>query len=142
MAKYLKQVEAEQYTGDLKAIKKFLNIKNAEYDEETRTLLIPEVISKKNGVRWTAKPGDYVVKTEDGFIVYKPTRFEKEFKLLEDVKSEGNTTQSTAETVTSEEETTTVAAEEVTEVADANASTGDEVVADENNDNTVKNSSE
>lgn len=110
MAQYLKQVEAQQYNGDLKAIKKFLEIKDAKYDAKTRIIILPEVTSQPDGETWAVKVGDYIVKTEDGFIVYKPARFEKEFKLL-DAKSEDNISQKTS----TSKETTEVAAEEVKE---------------------------
>ena len=92
MAKYFKTVEAQKYTGDLKAIKRFIGIQDAEYDESSRILFIPEELAKPNGVRWTAQVGDYVVKTDnEGFIVYKPARFEKEFQLASEVTGKANT---------------------------------------------------
>lgn len=136
MAKYFKEVEAQQYTGDLKDIKKFIGINDAEYDEESRVLFIPEDLSKPDGVRWTARVGDYVVKTESGFIVYKPTRFEKEFKqMTKDIKSESNTNPKPSNVSKEDvvaEKTTAVAAEEVATASTKADDTGnkDNIVAD------------
>lgn len=57
-------VEAIQYTGDLKPIKKFLGIKDAQYDTETRQFIYND-LNKDSRV---IDIGDWVTKDVDGMI--------------------------------------------------------------------------
>lgn len=80
--KYNHVVEAQQYTGDIKAIKKFLGVKDADFDDSTKDLFVVQDEANPN-VRFKAVPGDYIVKGAEGFLVYKEERFLKEYSLVE-----------------------------------------------------------
>lgn len=73
MAKYRKIpiiVDAIQYTGELKPVKDFLGIKDAEYDEDSRKMIIPFSNEYRfyyfQGDYMVVAPTNYVLKHEDG----------------------------------------------------------------------------
>jgi len=84
MSEFVVKVSAEQYTGDIKKIKKFLDVKDAEFDASTKKLFVVQDPSLPN-VKWVAVPGDYIVKTDLGFAVYKEAKFLDTFTPVEDV---------------------------------------------------------
>ena len=68
-------VDAIQYTGDLKEAKKFLGIRNAEYDAETR-----KVFFARNGFVANISVSDWIVKEPTGVIVLTNAEFKKSFE--------------------------------------------------------------
>lgn len=81
MAKYrekTKQFDAMQYTGKLAPAKKFLGIADAQYDTDSRQLIIPTTEEQAGqNIQYVAEVNDWILKDENGSIsVCKPEQFE------------------------------------------------------------------
>ena len=70
-------IQALEYTGDLKSAKKFLGIKDASYDNDSRELVIPTLEDgSTNQAKHVASIGDYIIKGIQGeFYPCKPDIF-------------------------------------------------------------------
>ncbi|TXK52406.1 hypothetical protein FVR03_01430 [Pontibacter qinzhouensis] len=78
-------IEAIQYTGELAPAKKFMGIRDADYDTQTRELIIPTLEDgSKNQVKHVASVGDWIVKGTTGeFYPVKPEIFAEIYEPVE-----------------------------------------------------------
>lgn len=76
--------EAHQYTGKLAPAKKFLGIDDAQYDTDTRELIIPSIEEQSgSNVQFVAEVGDYILKDEEGnFSVVRAEYFDTVFEAV------------------------------------------------------------
>lgn len=78
------EIQAIEYTGELGPVKEFLGIDDAQYDRETRELIIPTLEDgSKDQVKHVASVGDFIIKGLHGeFYPCKPEIFHKSYELI------------------------------------------------------------
>ncbi len=76
MKKYVKQVEAQQFLGAITPIKDFIGPENTFTMEDGKGVLVTP--TKK----WNVYEGDYIVKEYNGVVVFKESRFLKDYSDL------------------------------------------------------------
>lgn len=83
MKTYVQFVDAQQFTGDVQALKDFAGEANV-IETKDELLVVENTVTGKG--KWRVVQGDFVVKTRTGFEVYKEAAFNEYFEevMIED----------------------------------------------------------
>ena len=72
-------VDAIQYTGEIAPAKKFLGLRNAQYDTETKDMIYKNERGRKDVI----SKGDWIVRGANGIVTYTNKDFTEMFEKAE-----------------------------------------------------------